>query len=342
VELAERLVALVGGDRKVALFNSGAEGVENAIKFAKAATGRHAVICFEGAFHGRTLLAMTLTSRHHPYKRGFGPFAPEVYRVPFSYPYRSADPERSGRDALESLRRAFTTVVDPQDVAAVIFEPVQGEGGFVVPAADFLPGVQELCREFDILTIADEIQSGCGRTGRFLASEHVGVDPDIVILAKALGSGYPISAVVGRTEIMDAPGPSAIGGTYVGNPVACAAAIAVLDVIQEEGLMERAEVVGKAIRSRWEDLAREVPEIGDVRGVGSMVGVEAVKDRDTKEPDGDYVGRLMSEALARGVITVSCGMYHNVLRHLPPLVIADDQLDEALDVLADAALAARG
>ena len=342
VALAERLVALVGGDRKVALFNSGAEGVENAIKFAKAATGRHAVVCFEGAFHGRTLLAMTLTSRHHPYKRGFGPFAPEVYRVPFSYPYRSTDPERSGRDALESLRRAFTTVVDPHDVAAVIFEPVQGEGGFVVPAPDFLPGVQALCAEFGILTIADEIQSGCGRTGRFLASEHFGLDPDIVILAKALGSGYPLSAVVGRSEIMDAPGPSAIGGTYVGNPVACAAAIAVLDVIEDEGLVERAEVVGKAIRSRWEDIANEVPEIGEVRGLGSMVGVEMVRDREAKDPDGDYVGRVMDEALARGLITVSCGMYHNVLRHLPPLVITDEQLDEALDVLGDAALAARG
>jgi len=342
VTLAERLVALVGGDRKVALFNSGAEGVENAIKFAKAATGRHAVVCFEGAFHGRTLLTMTLTSRHHPYKRGFGPFAPEVYRVPFSYPYRSMDPERSGRDALEALRRAFTTVVDPQDVAAVIFEPVQGEGGFVVPAPDFLPGVQALCAEFGILTIADEIQSGCGRTGRFLASEHFGLDPDIVILAKALGSGYPLSAVVGRSEIMDAPGPSAIGGTYVGNPVACAAAIAVLDVIEEEGLVERAEVVGKAIRSRWEDIANEVPEIGEVRGLGSMVGVEMVRDRGTKDPDGDIVGRLMREAMSRGVITVSCGMYHNVLRHLVPLVITDEQLDEALDVLADSVLAARG
>jgi 4-aminobutyrate aminotransferase/(S)-3-amino-2-methylpropionate transaminase len=342
VELAERLVQLVGGDRKVALFNSGAEAVENAIKFAKSATGRHAVVCFEGAFHGRTLLTMTLTSRHQPYKDGFGPFAPEVYRLPFSYPYRSADPERSGRDALEVLRRAFTTVVDPHNVAAVIFEPEQGEGGFIVPAPDFLPGVQELCREFGILTIADEIQSGCGRTGRFLAGEHFGLDPDIVILAKALASGYPLSAVVGRTEIMDAPGPSAIGGTYVGNPVACAAAVAVLDVIQDEGLVERAEVIGKAIRARWEDIAREVPEVGDIRGLGSMVGIEMVRDRETKDPDGDYVGRLMGEAMNRGLITVSCGMYRNVLRHLPPLVITDQQLDEALDVLGDAALAARG
>ena len=341
VELAERLVRLVGGDRKVALFNSGAEAVENAVKFAKAATGRHAIVCFEGAFHGRTLLTMTLTSRHTPYKKGFGPFAPEVYRVPFSYPYRSTEIDGTGRLALDELRHAFATLVDPRSVAAVLFEPEQGEGGYIVPGPEFLPGVQELCREHGILTIADEIQSGCGRTGMFLASEHFGLDPDIVILAKALGSGYPLSAVVGRTEIMDAPGPSAIGGTYVGNPVACAAAIAVLDVIQEEGLIERAEIVGKSIRARWEALSDDVPQIGDVRGLGSMVGVEMVTDRETKEPDGAFVGRLMTEAQKRGLITVSCGAYHNVLRHLPPLVITDEQLDEALDVLADAALAAR-
>ena len=202
--------------------------------------------------------------------------------------------------------------------------------------------MQALCREHGVLTIADEIQSGCGRTGRFLASEHFGLDPDIVILAKALGSGYPLSAVVGRSRIMDAPGPSAIGGTYVGNPVACAAAIAVMDVIEEEGLTERAEIVGKAIRSRWEELSGEVPQIGDIRGLGSMIGVEMVSDRGTKEPDGAYIGRLMAQTQRRGLITVSCGLYHNVLRHLPPLVITDQQLDEALDVLADAALAARG
>ena len=341
VELAERLVRAVGGDRKVALFNSGAEAVENAVKFAKAATGRPGVVCFEGAFHGRTLLTMSLTSRHTPYKRGFGPFASEVHRVPFSYPYRSADPERSGQIALEELRYAFEAMIDPRSVAAVIFEPEQGEGGYIVPGPEFLPGVQELCREHGIVTIADEIQSGCGRTGKFLASEHFGLDPDIVILAKALGSGYPLSAVVGRTQIMDAPGPSSIGGTYVGNPVACAAAIAVMDVIEEEGLIERADVVGKAIRSRWEELSGDVPQIGEIRGLGSMIGVEMVSDRGTKEPDGDYVGRLMTETQRRGLITVSCGVYHNVLRHLPPLVITDQQLDEALDVLADAALGAR-
>ncbi len=339
VDLAERLVDRVGPGRKVALFNSGAEAVENAVKFAKAATGRPALICFEGAFHGRTLLTMSLTSRHTPYKRGFGPFAAEVYRVPFSYPYRDDDP--SGRSALADVERAFTTVVDPSSVAAVIFEPVLGEGGYVVPGPEFLPGVQAFCRQHGILTIADEIQSGFGRTGRFLAGEHFGLDPDIVILAKALAAGYPLSAVVGRGDIMDAPGPSAIGGTYVGNPVACAAANAVLDVIEQEGLIERADLVGKAIRTRWEQLAVDVPEVGDVRGLGSMIGVEMVADRGTKEPDAAYLGRLLGETQRRGLITVSCGVYHNVLRHLPPLVITDDQLDEALDVLADSALAAR-
>jgi 4-aminobutyrate aminotransferase/(S)-3-amino-2-methylpropionate transaminase len=341
VELGERLVQRVGPDRKIALFNSGAEGVENAIKFARSYTGRPAIVCFEGAFHGRTLMTMTLTSRHKPYKQGFGPFAPEVYRVPFSYPYRSSDPARSGTLALGVLKRAFTTVVDPRSVAAIIFEPVQGEGGFVVPAPEFLPGVQAIAREYGILTIADEIQSGTGRTGEFLAGAHVGLDPDIVVLGKALAAGYPLSAVVGRREIMDSPGPSAIGGTYVGNPVACAAANAVLEVIEDEGLLERADVVGKAIRARWEEIERDAPEVGEVRGLGSMIGVEMVKDRATREPDPDYVSRLMAETQRRGLITVSCGVYHNVLRHLVPLVITDEQLDEGLDVLAESALAAR-
>lgn len=340
ITLAEGLVKRVGGDRKVALFNSGAEAVENAIKFARAFTGRPAIICFEGAFHGRTLLTMSLTSRHSPYKKGFGPFAPEIYRVPFSYPYRSSNPEKSGKLALDVLKRAFTTVVDPGSVAAIIFEPVQGEGGYIVPGAEFLPGLQQLAKEHGIVTIADEIQSGTGRTGKFLASEHFGLDPDIVVLGKALAAGYPLSAVVGRQAIMDAPGPSAIGGTNVGNPVACAAANAVLEVIDEENLLERADHVGKAIVSRWEGLSGEVPQVGEIRGLGSMIGVEMVKDRDSREPDPDFIGRLMSETQRRGLITVSCGMYHNVLRHMAPLVITDDQLGEALDVLGDSAVAA--
>ena len=341
VELAEWLVAVTGGgDRKVGLFNSGAEAVENAVKFARAATGRPALLCFEGGFHGRTLLAMTLTSRHHPYKAGFGPFAPEVYRLPYPYPYRSAHPEDAGRIALEAIDRAFVTVVDPRSVAAAIVEPILGEGGFVVPTPEFLRGLAERCRRHGILVVADEVQSGCGRTGAFLASKHFGIEPDFVLLAKALASGYPLSAVVGRAEVMDAPGPSAIGGTYVGNPVACAAANAVLQVIEEEGLIERAEQVGKTIRTRWEQVAQDVPRVGDVRGIGAMIGVEMVKDRETKEPDPGFLGSVIGGAIQHGVIAVSCGLYHNVLRHLVPLVISDKELDEGLDVLSEAAVAA--
>ena len=343
VELAERLVKLTGGgDRKVALFNAGAEAVENAVKFARAATGRPAVLCFEGGFHGRTLLTMTLTSRHKPYKTRYGPFAPEVYRLPYAYPYRSADPDRAGQLALEAIERAFITMVDPASVAAAIVEPIQGEGGFVVPTPDFLQGFAELCRRHGILVIADEIQSGCGRTGTFLASDGFGFEPDIVLLAKALASGYPLSAVVGPKEVKDAPGPSAIGGTYVGNPVACAAANAVLDVIEEESLLERAEQVGKAIRSRWEELSSQVEEVGEIRGVGAMVGIEFVTDRATKEPDEAYLHELVMGAMRRGVVLVTCGIYHNVLRHLLPLTITDAELEEGLDAVAEAALEARG
>jgi 4-aminobutyrate aminotransferase/(S)-3-amino-2-methylpropionate transaminase len=341
VELAERLVALTGmRDAKVALFNAGAEAVENAVKFARVATGRPAILCFEGAFHGRTLLTMTLTSRYKPYKSGFGPFAPEVYRLPYPYPYRSAHPEEAGQLALASIERTLQTMVDPTSVAAAIVEPIQGEGGFVVPSPEFLRGLAQLCRRHGILLIADEVQSGCGRTGRFLASEHFGFEPDIVVLAKALADGYPLSAVIGRKEIMDSPGPSAIGGTYVGNPVACAAANAVLQVIEEEGLIQRAEQVGKTLKARWEEVAQAVPEIGEVRGVGAMVGVEFVADRETKRPDERFLGALIGEAMRRGVAAVSCGPYHNVLRHLMPLVIRDEELDEGLDVLADSALKA--
>jgi 4-aminobutyrate aminotransferase/(S)-3-amino-2-methylpropionate transaminase len=341
VELSERLVAMVGGDRKVFLANSGAEAVENAVKIARSATGRPAVITFEGGFHGRTLLAMSLTSRHSPYKKNFGPFAPEVYRVPFPYPYRSPDPEKAGRRALDDLERAFVTVVDPTTVAAVIVEPVQGEGGFVVPPPDFLAGLQEICRRQGIVLIADEIQTGFGRTGRFLASEHSGIEPDIVTLAKSLAAGYPLSAVVGRTELMDAPGPSAIGGTYVGNPVACAAANAVLDVLEEEALVERATHLGKAIVCRWEEVSADTPEIGEIRGLGAMVGVEFVKDPETKEPNPELVGKIIQHAVNKGVVSVNCGIYRNVLRHLIPLVITDEELEEGLDVLADAVAAVR-
>lgn len=342
VELSERLVKAVGGgDRRVFLANSGAEAVENAVKVARSATGRPAVLCFEGGFHGRTLLAMSLTSRHDPYKQRFGPFAPEVYRLPYPYPYRSPHPEEAGRIALEALERAFTTVVDPKTVAAAIVEPIQGEGGFVVPTGDFLSGLQRICQRHGIVTIADEIQTGCGRTGRFLASEHFGFEPDLVTLAKSLASGYPLSAVIGRADLMNAPGDSALGGTYVGNPVACAAANAVLQVVEEEGLVERAEHLGESIRSRWDDIARDVPEIGEVRGLGAMIGVEFVKDRETKEPHKELTSRVVTGTTERGVVTVSCGIYKNVIRHLIPLVITDKQLTEGLDVLWEATLAVR-
>src|SRR2546423_4982751 len=261
--------------------------------------------------------------------------------MPFPYPYRSAHPEEVGRQALESIERQFATVVDPSSVAAAIVEPIQGEGGFVVPTDDFLTGLAEICGRHGILVVADEIQSGCGRTGTFLASEHFGLEPDIAVLAKALAGGYPLSAVVGRAEIMDAPGPSAIGGTYVGNPVACAAANAVLQVIEEEGLLERSEQIGKVIRSPWEEIARDVPEVGDIRGIGAMIGLGMGRDRQSKEPAGEYLSAFMQETQRRGVVTVSCGIYHNVLRHFLPLVITDEQLEEALDVLADSAVAAR-
>jgi 4-aminobutyrate aminotransferase/(S)-3-amino-2-methylpropionate transaminase len=343
VELAERLVRVTGGgDRRVFLANSGAEAVENAVKIARVATGRPAILCFEGGFHGRTLLTMTLTSRHAPYKTGFGPFAPEVYRLPFPYPYRSAHPEEAGNQALEAIERAFTTVVDPATVAAAIVEPIQGEGGFVVPTPDFLSGLQSLLRRHGILLIADEIQTGFGRTGRFLASEHFGIEPDIVTLAKSLANGYPLSAVVGRAEVMDVPGDSTIGGTYVGNPVACAAANAVLDVIEEEGLVDRADQIGKQIRSRWEEIGRDVPEVGEIRGLGAMIGVELVDDAETKHPAKELVGRLVTRTTARGVVTVSCGIYKNVLRHLMPLMITDEELSEGLDAVAETAVAVRG
>jgi len=342
VELAERLIEVIGGgERKAAFFNAGAEAVENAVKFARAATGRPGVVCFEGGFHGRTLLTMSLTSRYKPYKSGFGPFAPEIYRLPYAYPYRSPQPERAAELALDGIRRAFDTMVDPRSVACAIVEPIQGEGGFVVPPAEFLQGLARICREHGILVIADEIQSGCGRTGAFLASETFGFEPDIVLLAKALASGYPLSAVIGPKEVMDAPGPSAIGGTYVGNPVACAAANAVLEVIEEEGLIERADEVGKSLRAGWEHIAEETPEIGEIRGVGAMIGVEFVEDRETREPNEAFLGALIGGAMERGLVTVSCGAYHNVLRHLIPLVITDQELDEGLEVLADAAAGAR-
>ena len=334
VQLAERLCALapISGATKAAFFNAGTEAVENAIKFARSYTKRPAVIAFEGGFHGRTLLALSLTSKTHPYKAGLGPFAPEVYRVPFPQDYRGPD----ARTALDALERTLVTQVAAESVAAIVIEPVQGEGGFVVAPKPFMQGVRRLCDEHGIVLVVDEIQTGFGRTGRMWAIEHYGIEPDVVTLAKSIAAGLPLSATIGRAEIMDAPGDSAIGGTYVGNPVAQAAALAVLDVIEEEGLLQRSAELGDVIRSRmllWEE---RFPQIGDVRGLGAMLAIELVADRDTNEPAPELASAVVEAAAARGLLLLKSGIYSNCIRVLLPLVISDAELDEALQVWEEA------
>ena len=330
VTLAERLLALtpISGPTKAAFFNAGTEAVENAIKFARSYTKRPAVIAFEGGFHGRTLLSLSLTSKVHPYKAGLGPFAPEVYRVPFPNDYRGPD----ARTALDALERAFDTQVPAEQVAAIVIEPIQGEGGFLVCPREYMRGLREICDRHGIVLVVDEVQTGVARTGRFFAIEHYDVEADLITVAKSIAAGMPLSGVLGRAEIMDAPPDSAIGGTYVGNPVAQAAALAVLDVVEEEGLCERAASLGETIRARmtaWQD---RFEAIGDVRGVGAMLAVELVRDRETKEPAGDLATAVVDQAAARGLLLLKAGIYSNAIRVLLPLVIEDHELDEALDV----------
>jgi len=330
VTLAERLCELapVRKPAKAAFFNAGAEAVENAIKFARSFTGRPAVVAFEGGFHGRTLLALSLTSKTHPYKAGLGPFAPEVYRIPFPNEYRGP----SAAEALEALERALLTQVAAETVAAIVIEPVQGEGGFVVAPPEFLQGVRRICDENGIVLVVDEVQTGYGRTGTMWGIEHSGVEPDLVTIAKSIANGLPLSAVVGKAEIMDAPGDSAIGGTYVGNPVAQAAALAVLDVFEEEGLSARAAAIGETIRARMLSWQERWDAIGDVRGLGAMLAIELVTDRGTKEPAADLASAVVEAAAARGLLLLKAGIYSNCIRVLTPLVISDAELDEALDV----------
>ena len=330
VTLAERLVALtpISGPAKAAFFNAGTEAVENAIKFARAYTKRPAVIAFEGGFHGRTLLSLSLTSKTHPYKAGFGPFAPEVYRLPFAQDYRGP----SAREALEALERALVTTVAAESVAAVVIEPVQGEGGFVVAPQEFLAGVRRICDEHGIVMVVDEVQTGFGRTGKMFAIEHYGVEPDLVLVAKSIAGGLPLSAVVGKAQIMDSVGDSGIGGTYVGNPVAQAAALAVLDVFEEEGLVERAGTIGDAIRTRMQAWQERWPSVGDVRGLGAMLAIELVADRTTKKPAPELASRVVEAAAERGLLLLKSGIYSNCIRVLVPLVISNAELDEALDV----------
>jgi 4-aminobutyrate aminotransferase/(S)-3-amino-2-methylpropionate transaminase len=330
VTLAERLCELapVRKPAKAAFFNAGTEAIENAIKFARSYTKRPAVIAFEGGFHGRTLLALSLTSKTHPYKAGLGPFAPEVYRVPFPNEYRGP----SSAEALEALERALVTQVAAESVAAVLIEPVQGEGGFVVAPADFLRGVRQICDDNGIVLVVDEVQTGFGRTGRMWGIEHAGVEPDLITIAKSIAGGLPLSAVVGHAEIMDAPGDSAIGGTYVGNPVAQAAALAVLDVFEGEGLSERAATIGETIRARMISWQERWEAVGDVRGLGAMLAIELVHDRETRDPAPELAGAVVEAAAAHGLLLLKSGIYANCIRVLTPLVISDAELDEALSV----------
>jgi 4-aminobutyrate aminotransferase / (S)-3-amino-2-methylpropionate transaminase / 5-aminovalerate transaminase len=328
VDLAERLCELapVRKPAKAAFFNAGTEAVENAVKFARAYTGRPAVIGFEGGFHGRTLLSLTLTSKTHPYKAGLGPFAPEVYRVPFPNEYRGP----SSDDALDALERALVTQIAAETVAAIVLEPVQGEGGFVVAPPEFVEGVRRLCDEHGIVFVVDEVQTGFGRTGRMFGIEHYGVEPDLITIAKSIAAGLPLSGVLGKAEIMDAPGDSAVGGTYVGNPVAQAAALAVLDVFEEEGLNDRSAAIGERIRERMQAWQERWDAIGHVRGLGAMLAIELVQDRGTKAPAADLASEVVEQAAERGLLLLKSGIYSNCIRVLVPLVITDAELDEAL------------
>jgi 4-aminobutyrate aminotransferase / (S)-3-amino-2-methylpropionate transaminase / 5-aminovalerate transaminase len=321
VALAERLLELVpiSGEKRAAFFNSGAEAVENAVKFARSYTRRPAVIAFDGGFHGRTLLALTLTSKTHPYKAGLGPFAPEVYRVPF--------------DDLEELEEAFKTRIAAEEVAAIVFEPVQGESGFIVPSQEFVEGVREICNAHGIVMVADEVQTGFCRTRKVFAMEHFGVEPDLITIAKSIAAGIPLSGVIGRAHVMDAPGDSAVGGTYVGNPVAIAAAHAVLDTIAEDRLAERAVEVGETIRSRMESWQERFDAVAEVRGLGAMLAIELGRNG---EPAADLATAVADAAARRGLLILKAGIHGNCIRVLVPLVIGDSELDEALGVWEEA------
>jgi 4-aminobutyrate aminotransferase/(S)-3-amino-2-methylpropionate transaminase len=328
VELAERIGALVpiAGETRAAFFNAGAEAVENAVKLARLYTKRQGVIAFEGAFHGRTWMALTMTSKTSPYKKGLGPFAPEVYRAPYPNAYRGPD----AKAALAALERLFTTHVSPEHVAAIVFEPQQGEGGFLPAPVEFVQGLRRICDENGIVLVADEVQTGFGRTGRMFALEHFGVESDLVVVAKSIAGGLPLSGVVGRAAIMDEPHPGAIGGTFIGNPVALAAALAVLDIFEDEQLVDRAQLLGDAIRARMLDWQLRWPRIGDVRGLGAMLAIELVRDPATKEPAPELVEAVIHEALQRGLLLLKAGVDGNCIRVLCPLTTSDAELDDGL------------
>jgi 4-aminobutyrate aminotransferase/(S)-3-amino-2-methylpropionate transaminase len=347
VDLAERLNAIVPGDheKQTMLVNSGAEAVENAVKIARYVTGRSAVVTFDHAFHGRTLLAMSLTGKVMPYKQGFGPFAPEIYRLPYAYPYRcplGQPPETCGPACVAHVIDEMERHIGPESIAAIVAEPVQGEGGFIVPAPEFLPALKDFCEKHGIVFIADEVQTGFGRTGKWFGVEHSGIVPDIVTTAKAMGGGFPIGAVTGRKELMDRIHVGGLGGTFGGNPVACAAALAVIDQIEREGLAERAARIGEIIMARFLEFEDRFELVGDVRGVGAMVAMELVEDRATKAPAKEAATRVIEESYKQGAVVLKAGTYDNVVRLLPPLTIDEGLLDEGLGILDKALAAAAG
>jgi 4-aminobutyrate aminotransferase/(S)-3-amino-2-methylpropionate transaminase len=341
VRLAERLNELTTGTfpKKTLLVNTGAEAIENAVKLARAYTKRAAVICFEHAFHGRSLLALSLTSKSNPYKAGFGPFVSDIYRIPFAYCYRCSyhlEYPSCKLACAHQLKDVLKYVVSADSVAAVIAEPVLGEGGFMAPPLDYFKELVAICRDNDIVFIADEVQTGIGRTGTLFACEQYGIAPDLLVSSKSLGGGTPIAAITGRADIMDAPGVGGLGGTYVGNPVACAVALAVLDMVEKEGLCARARELGERFMERATEWQQRWPLIGAIHGLGAMRALELVRDRKSQEPASEETKAIVRYCYERGVIIISAGTYGNVIRLLMPLVISTEQLDEALGVLQDA------
>jgi 4-aminobutyrate aminotransferase / (S)-3-amino-2-methylpropionate transaminase / 5-aminovalerate transaminase len=344
IQLAERMNKVTPGKfpKKTLFVNSGAEAVENAVKIARAYTKRPAIIAFEDAFHGRTMMTLALTSKTHPYKAGFAPFPGEVYRVPFAYCYRcSYNLKYPACDlyCARHLEDTFKRVVANEEVAAVIAEPVMGEGGFIAPPPDYFKVLIDLCHKYGILFIADEVQSGFGRTGAMFASERYGVEPDMIVTAKSLGGGLPLAAVTGRAEIMDAPGPGGLGGTFAGNPLSCAAALATLDLFEKTNLLARANELGERFQCRAREWQRRWPIVGDVRGLGGMQAIELVKSQETKSPATEETKLIAQYCYEHGLITITAGSYSNVIRVLVPLIASNDQIDEGLDVL-ESALAA--
>jgi len=338
VRLAERMNQVTPGrfPKKTMFVNSGAEAVENAVKIARAHTGRSGIIAFEDAFHGRTMMTLALTSKTHPYKAGFAPFPSDVYRIPYAYCYRcsySLSYPSCELFCARHLEDTFKRVVAAEDVAAVIAEPVLGEGGFVVPPPEYFRVLIEICRKHGVLFIADEVQSGFGRTGKLFASERYGIEPDLIVTAKSMGGGLPLAAITGRAEIMDAPGPGGLGGTFAGNPVSCAAALAVLDLFEQENLLQRANELGNYFQKRAREWQKRWTLVGDVRGLGGMQAIELVQSSDKREPAAQETKQLSQYCWEHGLVTISAGTYGNVIRVLVPLVITDAQMDEAMDVL---------